>query len=93
MEGELFAIASQGPIEKSFDDFWNMFHTTGLTKIVMLCNFAENGVAKCGRYFLEEGKTLKTDNYSVKTVIILPTIFVFLLKRILNYSFLIKKNS
>ncbi|KAI6215664.1 Tyrosine-protein phosphatase non-receptor type 9 [Aphelenchoides besseyi] len=44
-------ICTQGPMEETAEDFWQMIIQENVSVIVMLCNFYENGEEKCCHYY------------------------------------------
>ncbi|VDD80804.1 unnamed protein product [Mesocestoides corti] len=44
-------ILTQGPLDNTIDDFWQMIWTTGATIIIMLTKIVENGRIKCSQYW------------------------------------------
>nr|CDS22249.1 tyrosine protein phosphatase non receptor type [Echinococcus granulosus] len=44
-------ILTQGPLESTAVDFWQMVWTTGASIIIMLTRIVENGRVKCGQYW------------------------------------------
>ena len=46
-------IATQGPIDGSIEDFWQMVFDNKVGLIVMLCSLAEGGRQKCAEYWKE----------------------------------------
>jgi len=44
-------IASQGPLEASFEDFWQLVLQENVGVVVMLTNLKEGGREKCGKYY------------------------------------------
>ena len=55
-----YFIASQGPIEKTIEDFLSMCIKYEVQLIVMLCNVEEEGKEKCAKYW-----DRKFENYEV----------------------------
>lgn len=51
-------IATQGPLNTTASDFWQMVWEQGSVVIVMLTRLTENGHAFCHRYWPEEGSDL-----------------------------------
>ncbi|XP_078573303.1 receptor-type tyrosine-protein phosphatase N2-like isoform X5 [Branchiostoma floridae x Branchiostoma japonicum] len=51
-------IATQGPLETSVCDFWQMVWEQGSVVIVMLCSLQEGGSEQCCQYWPEEGNSL-----------------------------------
>lgn len=51
VQGENRFICSQGPTEKTVDDFWRMVWENKCRAIVMLCNIFEQGRKKCEQYY------------------------------------------
>ncbi|XP_060078174.1 receptor-type tyrosine-protein phosphatase kappa-like [Ylistrum balloti] len=58
-------IATQGPLEKTVDDFWRMIWQQESSKIVMLTNLIEGSKKKCAKYWPDEGEPLTTKHFSV----------------------------
>lgn len=54
IKGEKRFICSQGPTEKTVDDFWRMIWENKCRAIVMLCNVFEQGRKKCELYYPEK---------------------------------------
>ncbi|VDM79239.1 unnamed protein product [Strongylus vulgaris] len=44
-------ICTQGPIDKTVDDFWRMIWQEKCKSIIMLCNVMERGKQKCEQYW------------------------------------------
>ncbi|CAJ0928866.1 unnamed protein product, partial [Mesorhabditis belari] len=44
-------IAAQGPLPNTIEDFWRMVFQEGVSSIVMMCKFIENGQPKCAEYW------------------------------------------
>uniref|UniRef100_A0A0N5CG60 Tyrosine-protein phosphatase domain-containing protein n=1 Tax=Strongyloides papillosus TaxID=174720 RepID=A0A0N5CG60_STREA len=44
-------ICTQGPTDKSCGDFWKMCLQEEVEYIIMLCQFEENGIKKCAKYY------------------------------------------
>ncbi|XP_078702709.1 uncharacterized protein LOC144928348 isoform X2 [Branchiostoma floridae x Branchiostoma belcheri] len=51
-------IATQGPLETTVCDFWQMVWEQGSVVIVMLCSLQEGGSEQCCQYWPEEGNSL-----------------------------------
>jgi receptor-type tyrosine-protein phosphatase N len=51
-------IATQGPLEGTVADFWQMVWEQGSVVMVMLSRLTENGSTMCHRYWPEEGSGL-----------------------------------
>ncbi|XP_012720966.2 tyrosine-protein phosphatase non-receptor type 9 isoform X1 [Fundulus heteroclitus] len=60
-------IATQGPLPKTFADFWRMVWEQMVLIIVMTTRVVERGRVKCGQYWpLEEGRTEQHGYFMVK---------------------------
>ena len=81
-------IATQGPLEDTIEDFWEMIFTYDVKVIVMLCNLIENNREKCANYWEENNKkyeTIKISNeISIEQGLILRRFQIFNKK---NYEF------
>lgn len=44
-------IASQGPLDHTVENFWNMIYAKNVKLIIMLCNVQEKGRPKCAKYW------------------------------------------
>uniref|UniRef100_A0A3B3C349 Tyrosine-protein phosphatase non-receptor type 9 n=1 Tax=Oryzias melastigma TaxID=30732 RepID=A0A3B3C349_ORYME len=60
-------IATQGPLPKTFGDFWRMVWEQMVLIIVMTTRVVERGRVKCGQYWpLEEGKAEKHGYFLIR---------------------------
>ena len=57
-----FFISTQGPLDTTIDDFWEMFYKFDVKVIVMLCRLEENNKIKCANYW--DRKNVK--NFEIK---------------------------
>uniref|UniRef100_A0AC35F2A1 Tyrosine-protein phosphatase domain-containing protein n=1 Tax=Panagrolaimus sp. PS1159 TaxID=55785 RepID=A0AC35F2A1_9BILA len=55
VRGEKKFICTQGPIEKTVDDFWRLVWQEKTKAIIMLCGIIELGKKKCEQYWCEKG--------------------------------------
>ena len=44
-------IATQGPLDTTIDDFWQMIYQYNIQVIIMLCQLEENSKIKCAKYW------------------------------------------
>lgn len=44
-------IATQGPLDTTIDDFWQMVYQYNINLIIMLCKLEENNKVKCSNYW------------------------------------------
>ena len=51
-----YFITTQGPLENTIDDFWEMFYEYNVKVIVMLCQLEENNKIKCANYWDNKNK-------------------------------------
>ncbi|XP_046565464.1 uncharacterized protein LOC124274202 [Haliotis rubra] len=63
-----FFIASQGPLQDTIPDFWNMVLQTGAPTIVMLTNLHENGKVMCRQYWPDLECVDQYGDFRVQTV-------------------------
>uniref|UniRef100_A0A3Q3EAJ1 Tyrosine-protein phosphatase non-receptor type 9 n=1 Tax=Labrus bergylta TaxID=56723 RepID=A0A3Q3EAJ1_9LABR len=60
-------IATQGPLPKTFGDFWRMVWEQMVLIIVMTTRVVERGRVKCGQYWpLEEGRTEQHGHFLIR---------------------------
>ncbi|XP_075463051.1 tyrosine-protein phosphatase non-receptor type 9-like isoform X3 [Ascaphus truei] len=62
-------IATQGPLPKTFDDFWRMVWEHKVLIIVMTTRVIERGRIKCGQYWpLEVGRNEDSGHFSIRNI-------------------------
>lgn len=59
-----FFISTQGPLQSTIEDFWEMIFAYDVKIIIMLCNLKENGKEKCANYW-----DVSLKNYIISTII------------------------
>ncbi|XP_071163740.1 receptor-type tyrosine-protein phosphatase kappa-like [Mytilus edulis] len=67
-------IASQGPLDKTVDDFWSMVWQYDCGKIVMLTNVFENGKEKCIQYWPDHEQQ-KTSYGSISLLLVKEDVY------------------
>lgn len=61
-------IATQGPLQNTTEDFWQMVLEERCSLIIMLTTVIERGRAKCHKYWPNLGETLQLPNLTIKCV-------------------------
>ncbi|XP_044160405.1 tyrosine-protein phosphatase non-receptor type 9-like isoform X2 [Bufo gargarizans] len=62
-------IATQGPLPKTFDDFWRMVWEQRVLIIVMTTRVIERGRIKCGQYWpLEAGRSEDSGHFIIRNI-------------------------
>ncbi|XP_022916311.1 tyrosine-protein phosphatase non-receptor type 4 [Onthophagus taurus] len=59
-------IATQGPLQSTTEDFWNMIYEQDCNLIVMLTTLTERGRPKCHKYWPCTGESIGFENISIK---------------------------
>uniref|UniRef100_A0A336MSX2 protein-tyrosine-phosphatase n=1 Tax=Culicoides sonorensis TaxID=179676 RepID=A0A336MSX2_CULSO len=63
--GEMQFIATQGPMDETCLDFWNMIHGMKVTTIIMLTSLEEGNRVKCSKYYPDLDEELEVDDIKV----------------------------
>lgn len=61
-------VATQGPLQSTSEDFWQMILEEECTHIIMLTTVVERGRAKCHKYWPGLGETLTYTSNTIKCV-------------------------
>lgn len=61
-------VATQGPLQSTTEDFWQMILEEECTHIVMLTTIIERGRAKCHKYWPSLNETLAFPNMTIKCI-------------------------
>ena len=83
-------IATQGPLENTVNDFWDMIWTTNCTTIVMLTQLQEKGISKCYCYY-PTNKYLLLNEYKDKNDYIMLLSEKYISKEIVKREFIYNK--
>ncbi|TKR68628.1 hypothetical protein L596_024588 [Steinernema carpocapsae] len=66
VKGEKKYICTQGPTEKTVEDFWRLVWQEKCKSIVMLCGIMETGKKKCEQYWpLKEGESMTSGQLTI----------------------------
>jgi len=65
---ELHYIASQGPLDETVADFWQMVWEQKVSLICMMTGLVERGRIKCHKYWPDEGQTQSFGLLSIKAI-------------------------
>lgn len=61
-------IATQGPLQSTTDDFWEMIFQEKSTLIIMLTTLVERGRTKCHKYWPSVGESLTVRDTTIKCI-------------------------
>ena len=59
-----FFISTQGPLDTTIDDFWEMIYQYDIKVIIMLCKLEENNKIKCAKYW----DNTKINNFNFREI-------------------------